>query len=127
MKTIILFLLIVNYSSALYFRKEQIVRAEEISYPVKKLNLGLRNLKSESAIKVETSEGNTYIISNNKEDGIKITDEIELEWNIEDKINLRGYKTIEKIINDKIISDINFIQMSKNNNVTNYLRRKLEE
>ena len=127
MKTIIVFLLMVNYTTASYFRKEQIVSAEEISYPVKKYNPGLRNLHLESAITVETSEGNTYVITNNKEDGIKITDGIETEWKIENKINLRGYKTIEKIMNDKIVSDINFIKISKNNNVTNYLRSKLEE
>ena len=117
----------VNYASASYFRKEQIVSAEEISYPVKKSNRGLRNLQFENAIKVETSEGNTYIITTNKEDGIKITDGIESEWNIKNKINLRGYKTIEKIMNDKNMSDTNFIQILKNNNVTNYLRTKLEE
>lgn len=124
-KRLVILLLLVNNTQALYFRKEQIVNADVIT-SVKKTTHGLRNFEFESAIKVETSEGNTYIITTNKEDGIKITDGIEAEWKIENKINLRGYKTIEKIITENVVYDKNYIQKSKND-ITNYLRGKLEE
>jgi hypothetical protein len=79
------------------FRKEHILQAREFKSLVDDDDYGdIKNI-----VELKTIEGNTYFISNNAE-GIKITDSDSTNnFNYENTINLRGYKTIGEIL-DKI-------------------------
>jgi len=124
-KFCIFFLLfIIPVTSASYFRKEHIIKAEEII----KLN---KNSEFDKSIKIETNEGNTYLITNNN-DGVLITDTFTEEYKTESKINLRGYKTVGEVLDG--ITNLNFITKNSDsvtnnaNNANNQrLRRVIEK
>ena len=112
-KLYIVFLLLVipfTYSSS--FRKERIIKAEEI------IDLNKKDITTKNKlIRVETDEGNTYLLSNNV-DGILITDALVTdEWKSVSKINLRGYKTVGEVLEE--ITSLNIRKQKLSNNKEN--------
>lgn len=102
MKSLLIILVLIPFVTASYFRKERVVKIEELTKPENTVYIGLKLLRSEHIYKVDTNEGNTYIITNN-EDGLKISDEeIPDNFQIKENIKLRGYRTVENIIDDLV-------------------------
>ena len=120
-------MLIVPFVSASYFRKEHIIKAEEIT------RIDDDDYETNKIIKIETDEGNTYLLSNDA-DGVLITDaSIKDNLQTENKINLRGYKTIGEVLEEITSLNTNKQELTKNKeNITNKasnlrLRRVIEQ
>jgi hypothetical protein len=98
-KTVIIALFLIQLVSASYFRKERIVSIQELEKPNQTIDIFSSNLRGFNKIlKVDTDNGNTYIIKND-EDGIQITDaNITDDWKIKNNFSLRGLKTVNDII-----------------------------
>ncbi len=128
MKLFIIFtFLIVPLISASYFRKEHIIKAEEITRMDND-----DDYETNKIIKIETDEGNTYLLTNNI-DGVLITDApITNNWQTKNNINLRGYKTIGEVLEKVSSLNTDKQQLSRNKKNTKKvsnlrLRRVIEQ
>jgi len=107
LKSLFIIVVIFPFVSGFYFRKEKILSLEEIR-PIE--TTAMTDTKSmlrgyDLAIRVNTNFGNSYIITKSN-DGEKITDaDIENNWIIINKKNIRGLISVGEIL-DKVKNTI---------------------
>ena len=91
-KLLFIILFVVSFVDCGSFRKERIYKVEH----VEKIDLDFEN--SNDALKIETYEGNTYLLSKDK-DGVLITDGIKSnEWKTMEKFYIRRRGTIGDVL-----------------------------